>query len=546
MNRTTLMIALLMAGVATAETFSPTPYLADSQIDVLTRQVANQTLDRDLFEAPYATVVVGNVDVYENFPYLEARYFQIVSDPGWNRLVYGEVDKGLQAFDGLDSSFGPLNKPHGMSTDDQGRIYVADTDNNRVMVFATETEFDRITLAPLFAIEDLHQPYDVAFSDGGTPFNAADDALYVANTGQNEVRRYSLQQDRATLTATIGNLGSGSGSFAGPLALTVGRAAGVNTADIYVADAHNGRLVQLRDHEGSLQWIGERKHDLGAVTSLSSDHWGNLYAASPESGIAKYTSGLKAVAGTLTSTARARGFHVPSVTITDHRDATRRRAGEGHGILIEQWRNGSGLRVMNLGVEIRNPALAAGSEAAVNLFLTDHANLSVELSDPATGAVIATHRAGRRTAGDQRLALLADGDATGWEAGEYLVTLRAESTYDPQRVAEVKLTVNLARSGDPSLPVRLTVLGNSPNPFNPSTTISFAVPAGTHADYSLNVYDMRGRLVRSLADGAIAPGSHQVIWDGRDNSGGFVGSGVYLYRVAVGQQKSTGKMTLLK
>ncbi len=546
MNRTTLMISLLLAGTATAGTFSPTPYLADSQIDVLTRQVTNETVERDLFAAPYATVVVGNVDVYENFPYLEARYFQVVSDPGWNRLVYGEKDQGLQAFDGQGSSFGPLKRPHGMSTDDQGRIYVADTDNNRVLVFQTETEFDRMTLVPLFAIEDLHQPYDVAFFDGGTPFAAGDDVLYVANTGQNEIRRYSLTENKATLTSSLGRLGSGTGDFAGPLALTVGHAEGSATMDIYVADAHNGRLVVLQDRDGQLQWVAEQHHDLGAVTSLSSDQWGNVYATSPQQGVVKYTSGLKAVAGRLETTNRPRGFHVPRVTITDHRDGSQQRTSEGHGVLVEQWSDGSGLRVMNLGVEIHDPVLAAGNEAAVNLFLTDHANLTAELSDPATGEVIAVHRAGRHAAGAQRLPLLAADDATAWEAGEYLLTVRAESTYDSERVAEVELTVKLARTGDPSLPARLAVVGNAPNPFNPITSIKFEVPAGTHTDYSLKVYDTRGRLVRSLADGAIVPGAHEVLWDGRNDDGGFVGSGVYLYRVVVGSQKATGKMTLLK
>lgn len=546
MKRTTLMITLLLAGAAHGATFQPTPYLADSQIEVLTRQVANQTVDRDLFAAPYATVVVGNVDIYENFPYLEARYFQVVSDPGWHRLVFGEMDKGLQAYDGTGTPFGPLRNPRGLSSDDQNRVYVADTDNNRVVVLQAVTEFDRMTLVPVYVIDDLHKPYDVAFSDGGTPFLPDDDALYVANTGQNEVRRYSLQADTATLTAAIGQLGSGPGSFAGPLALTVGCTAGAHNSEIYVADAHNGRLVELRDRAGTLEWVGSRHHGSGVVTSLSSDHWGNVYATSQERGVVKYTSGLKAVAGELTATSRARNFHVPQVTVTDHRTGTRQRAGEGHGVLVEEWSAGSGLRVMNLGVEIKNPVVASSGEAAVNLFLTDHADVTLELRDPTDGTVIAVNRAGRQAAGSVRVPLQADDASGGWEAGEYLLSLRAESTYANESVAEVELMVNLSGSGDPDLPARLTLLGNAPNPFNPSTTIRFAVPAGTHNDYSLNVYDTRGRLVRRLASGPITPGAHQMVWDGRNNAGDPVGSGVYLYRVSVGEQKSTGKMTLLK
>ncbi|MCP4573446.1 MAG: T9SS type A sorting domain-containing protein [bacterium] len=546
MNRTTLMITLMMAGVATAGTFNPMPYLPDNQIDALTRQVANQMVNRDLFAAPYATVVVGNVDIYDHFPYLEARYFQVVSDPGWNRLVYGELDRNLQAFDGHGSSFGPLDNPRGLATDGQGRIYLSDTDNDRVLVFQTVTEFEHMTLVPMFAIEGLHQPHDVAFADGGTPLHDGDDALYVANTGNNEVRRYRLADDRAVLTATIGYLGSDAGAFAGPLALTVGRVDGAHTADIYVADAHNERLVHLRDREGSLQWVGGLKHDLGVVTSLTSDHWGNLYATSPQGGVVKFTQELKAVAGTLATASRPRGFHVPSVTITDHRTGTRRRAGEGRGVLVEEWNSSSGLRVLGLGVEIMNPVQTVDGRAAVDLFLTDHADLTATLSDPTSGATVAVHRAGRHTTGAHRLDLLATGDAVGWEAGEYRLKLRAVSTYDEDRVSEVEMTVNLARNGDPDLPPYLVALGNFPNPFNPSTTIRFAVPAGAGADYSLRVYDTRGRLVRELDHGTITPGSHEVVWDGSNDSGGFVGAGVYLYRVVVDQQKTTGKMVLLK
>jgi DNA-binding beta-propeller fold protein YncE len=546
MNRFTLIVTLMMAGAATAGTFNPMPYLPDSQVDVLTRQVANQTVDRDLFKAPYATVIVGNVDVYDHFPYLEARYFQVVSDPAWNRLVFGEMDRGLQSFDGRGSSFGPLNRPRGMATDDQGRVYVADTDNNRILVFQTVTEFENITLEPLFAIDGLHQPHDVAFSDGGTPFVEDDDALYVANTGRNEVRRYSLSADRATLTATVGRLGSATGEFAGPLAVTVGRAEGSHTTDVFVADAHNGRLVHLIDRENNLEWAGDLPHDLGVVTSLSTDHWGNVYAASPEGGLVKYTAGLKAVAGALSVTNRPRGFHVPSVTMTDHRTGTRQRTGQGHGILVEEWDSGSGLRMMGLGVEIKNAVLAGDGDASVDLFLTDHADLTVELSDPETGEVVHVHRSGQHAAGPLRLALQAADDPAGWDAGEYLLTLRAVSTYDATRVSEVKMNVELARAGDPNLPTRLAVLGNFPNPFNPSTTIKFAVPAGAAGGYSLRVYDARGLLVRELDRGAIAPGIHEVIWDGLNDHGGQVGSGVYMYRLVLGQEKSTGKMVLLK
>lgn len=76
---------------------------------------------------------------------------------------------------------------------------------------------------------------------------------------------------------------------------------------------------------------------------------------------------------------------------------------------------------------------------------------------------------------------------------------------------------------------RPQLLGNRPNPFNPQTVITFALPAAT--DVALRVYDLRGRLVRVLVDGPCAAGYHDVTWDGRDDTGGEVASGVYVYRL---------------
>ena len=123
----TITGALLAASAATAGTFAPTPYLAEAGVDVLTRGTTRQLVDRELFGTPWATVIVGHVDVYDRFPYLESHYFQVVSDPAWNRLVLGEADRDLTAFDGAGTAFGPLREPRGLATDGHDRVFVADT-----------------------------------------------------------------------------------------------------------------------------------------------------------------------------------------------------------------------------------------------------------------------------------------------------------------------------------------------------------------------------------------------------------------------------------
>lgn len=548
MSRTSLtIITILVLGAASAaaETFHQSPYLAEAGVNVLSRNVANEQFGKNLFGDPYATVVVGNVDVYDRFPYIEARYFQIVSDPAWNRLLMGEVGRGLVAFDGAQSPFGRLAGPHGLASDGRGRLYVADTDNNRVLVFRAVSEFDRMELQPLYAVEGLSKPFAVAVSDGGTPLVAGDDALFVANTGRNEVRRYALSDNGARLTFAIGELGSGDGRFAGPMAIAVGRRDGASSAEVFVSDTHNARIVRLRDTGSSLAWNGSTAHTLGLITSLDTDHWGNVYAAAPQAGrVTKFTASLYPVATFAGDIKRPRSFHVVFANVSDHRAGTETRAGQGTGVLVEEWGGQSGLRLVNLGVELTDAAVVGND--VLDVTLTDHAAVSAEIVDPRSGAVVAHHEAGVLGAGRQTIRFAPADYVSAYSAGEYRVTLRARSTYDQSTLSEVQVPITMNGSGGPAYANRFALLGNTPNPFNPVTTIRFTVPAGPSRPYSLRVYDVQGRLVRELASGQIGGGMHEVRWDGRDARGEASSSGIYLYRLQVGQEQLTGKMALLK
>jgi hypothetical protein len=79
------------------------------------------------------------------------------------------------------------------------------------------------------------------------------------------------------------------------------------------------------------------------------------------------------------------------------------------------------------------------------------------------------------------------------------------------------------------IPHAFELAGNHPNPFGSQTTIRFAVPR--HGHVTIEVYDLAGRRVRLLAEGAQEPGYHHVRWDGLDDAGRRAGSGVYLSRM---------------
>jgi hypothetical protein len=104
--------------------------------------------------------------------------------------------------------------------------------------------------------------------------------------------------------------------------------------------------------------------------------------------------------------------------------------------------------------------------------------------------------------------------------------------------------------GEPAgtLPRVMALEQNYPNPFNPQTSISFTVPGteGQAEPVRLAVYSMRGRLVRMLLDKEIESGRHVVVWDGHDESGREVSSGIYLYRLESGDDVAVRKMVVLK
>ena len=99
--------------------------------------------------------------------------------------------------------------------------------------------------------------------------------------------------------------------------------------------------------------------------------------------------------------------------------------------------------------------------------------------------------------------------------------------------------------GDLPVAAGLVLEQNVPNPFNPDTRIAFTVPGGARRA-SLEVYDVKGRLITTLHDGPVDGGRQVVRWMGRDEHGADVASGVYFVRLEADGDRSYRKMTLLK
>ena len=105
--------------------------------------------------------------------------------------------------------------------------------------------------------------------------------------------------------------------------------------------------------------------------------------------------------------------------------------------------------------------------------------------------------------------------------------MTATKTSFPKAQIEIVLLEGTGASDDPPAASRLS--GAEPNPFNPSTTLEYALASPGRA--VLTVHDVRGRLVRTLVDGRMPAGTRSVEWDGRDDAGRPLAGGAYVARL---------------
>jgi hypothetical protein len=141
------------------------------------------------------------------------------------------------------------------------------------------------------------------------------------------------------------------------------------------------------------------------------------------------------------------------------------------------------------------------------------------------------------------------GTDTGW----YNVTVTARRMTAKSSVLEhshiIVLRVNESSDvetglDNPNAPKTFSLFQNQPNPFNPTTQISYYMPKASHA--KLTVYNVLGQSVRVLYDGYQEAGMQTVTWDGRNSEGIELSSGIYFYRLQAGDFNQTKKMSLMK
>ena len=94
------------------------------------------------------------------------------------------------------------------------------------------------------------------------------------------------------------------------------------------------------------------------------------------------------------------------------------------------------------------------------------------------------------------------------------------------------------------IPVEFNTSAPYPNPFNPTTTIQYEIPKECHVE--LIIYDILGRKINTLQNDVLNPGLYKSVWDGIDDAGNHVSSGIYIYQIQAGESKKSNKMMLMR
>lgn len=108
----------------------------------------------------------------------------------------------------------------------------------------------------------------------------------------------------------------------------------------------------------------------------------------------------------------------------------------------------------------------------------------------------------------------------------------------------INIPLDVADENSPELPTEFNLSQNYPNPFNPNTQISFTLPR--KEDIKLEIFNLLGQKIITLADGLFSAGTHSVEWNGKDSDGEKISSGIYLYKISSENFSQTKKMCLIK
>jgi hypothetical protein len=204
---------------------------------------------------------------------------------------------------------------------------------------------------------------------------------------------------------------------------------------------------------------------------------------------------------------------------------------------IEDWVSPRKIRVADMA-----SSSDAGGHPCADMFPDGYPDLSLKFSSQDIADAIGPVKKGD-VVGLRLRGRLYDG--TVFEGEEMVIIVGKQNEAMAGQAFDIPPVETKTAEQDPALPARFALHQNAPNPFNPVTNIRFDVPPGA-GEVALRIYDVGGRLVRTLIAGVQSPGQKMIAWDGRNEAGNPVATGTYLYRLTGKGFEQTRKMVLLR
>lgn len=536
----------------------------------VTRTITEAAISRELFGNSYASVPISWESGNTTWD------ISVATDPLWNRLCYGDYDKWLKAYGDWGSGNGQFRHPHGIDRNPKGKIFVADTGNNRVVILkmnflgnGSSTEDTYISY--LTSITGLSLPYDVAWDDNGTTYTD-DDYLWVVESGNHRILKYNFYPDNTyALVATYGSYGNSTSQFAYPKAIAVGRTDGLNDDNIYVADTGNQRIVRLKDGASGIAWKSTYSGNMVYYSSVESDWYGGVWITDMRNHkiikrdrylmtLDTYGQyGLGQNYGQLNNPTDFSIYFTGIVLYGNYYGWVGHDAAFG----AERWGDGSGATSYMMGTSIKDIDVLTwscdpGGPACIAncwFIITDYSKVTVRVYNDNNQLIRTIMNNEVKSYGEQ-LAYWGGSDDNNQAVplDQYYFKVDATSLYSGG--VPVTLTTQLfwlegagLFKSSPTLleseiPTEFKLLANYPNPFNPRTVINYHLPKATHV--AIKIFDVLGREVATLIDKDQEAGVYEINWGGRDNSGNQASSGLYIYSMRAGEFVQHRKMVLLK
>jgi hypothetical protein len=341
---------------------------AEYGIDRLNRQIAEDKIDRQLFGSTGETASYYEITYRKELPFVSATYLQFVTDPRWDRVIYGNMNNWIRSLDDVQT-------PIDIAVDPTGRVYIAEKKPQHISVLQISGEGDAIDLIPTFIIKDIPEPTAIAHSDNGTPLNSGDDFLFVADASSNAIHKFGLGDQSAHLIYSYTELDT-------PTEICVGKFNGTSVNRLYVVDHYAKRISFFEDSGTELNLLARLNSDLNRnYTDMTVDHFGNIYLADHvQSEVVKYSPRLELLekySGEHTFNS-LHAVEIPFGKVTVEEEGTY-WVGFDQLFALEQWSDESGAQRVKIGFQVKDLTFLSdhtNSQIAATFTLTDAASLS--------------------------------------------------------------------------------------------------------------------------------------------------------------------------